>query len=128
MRRFLSSVVSPLLSDMKLFECQNCGQPLYFENTSCGSCGLALGYLPSRQTISAIKDDHGLWCALAQPKGRFRYCANAQHGVCNWLVDADQPEQFCVACRHNRTMPDLSQPENLLHWRKIEVAKHRLFY
>ena len=25
---------------MKLFECQNCGQPLYFENTRCESCGL----------------------------------------------------------------------------------------
>ena len=31
---------------MKLFECQNCGQPLYFENTRCESCGLRLGYLP----------------------------------------------------------------------------------
>ena len=37
-------------------------------------------------------------------------------------------EQFCAACRHNRTIPDLSQPDNLAHWRKIELAKHRLFY
>src|SRR5438034_1176604 len=27
---------------MKLFECQNCGQLLYFENTNCESCGLRL--------------------------------------------------------------------------------------
>jgi len=38
---------------MKLFECQNCGQPLYFENTSCESCGLRLGYLPQQETVSA---------------------------------------------------------------------------
>jgi hypothetical protein len=113
---------------MKLFECQNCGQPLYFENTSCESCGLRLGFLPEQATISALKDDDGLWHALAQPKERFRYCSNAAHDVCNWLVPADSDEQFCVACRHNRTIPDLSQPENLLHWRKIETAKHRLFY
>src|SRR5262249_61342795 len=30
--------------------------------------------------------------------------------------------------RHNRTIPDLANPENLAHWRKIEYAKHRLFY
>ena len=40
---------------MKLFECQNCGQPLYFENTSCESCGLRLGYLPERETVTALQ-------------------------------------------------------------------------
>jgi hypothetical protein len=35
---------------------------------------------------------------------------------------------FCTACRHNRMIPDLSIPENIGHWRKIELAKHRLFY
>ena len=25
-------------------------------------------------------------------------------------------------------IPDLSQAENLANWRKIEIAKHRLFY
>jgi hypothetical protein len=33
-----------------------------------------------------------------------------------------------VTCRHNRVIPDLSQPVHLEHWRLIEVAKHRLFY
>jgi len=113
---------------MKLFECQNCGQPLYFENTSCESCGLRLGYLPERETVTALEGVDELWRALAVPGERYRFCANVQHGVCNWLVPADQGEQFCAACRHNRTIPDLGNPENLLHWRKIEFAKHRLFY
>ena len=113
---------------MKLFECQHCGQPLYFENTRCESCGHKLGYLPSRGTVTALEDDNGLWRALAEPEGRYRYCANAAHEVCNWLVSADDPDEFCAACRHNRTIPDLSVPGNLLNWRKIEVAKHRLFY
>src|SRR5438309_7962278 len=111
---------------MKLFECQNCGQPLYFENTSCESCGLRLGYLPAQETVSALQEMRGGWRALAQPKVSYWLCANAQHGVCNWIVRADQPEPFCAACRHNRTIPDLTQPDNLRRWGKIESAKRRL--
>jgi hypothetical protein len=113
---------------MKLFECQNCGQPLYFENTRCQSCGLSLGYLPAKESVTALKEQEDGWHALAEPKGRYRYCANVQHGVCNWLVSTDSPEQFCAACRHNRIIPDLTQPQNLVNWQKIEIAKRRLFY
>jgi hypothetical protein len=113
---------------MKLFECQNCGQPLYFENTRCESCGLRLGYLPAKETVTAMEEGEDGLRALADPASRVRYCANAQHEVCNWLVSADGPDQFCAACRHNRTIPDLSIAENALNWRKIESAKHRLFY
>src|SRR5229473_2108355 len=62
------------------------------------------------------------------PGARYRLCANAQHDVCNWLVPVAEPAGFCAACRHNRTIPDLGSPENLAHWRRIEFAKHRLFY
>jgi hypothetical protein len=89
---------------------------------------LSLGYLPQQETVSALQADNGNWRALAEPKASYRYCANATHGVCNWLVRADSDDQFCVACRHNRTIPDLSVPLNLANWRKIETAKHRLFY
>jgi len=113
---------------MKLFECQNCGHPLYFENTTCESCGLRLGFLPPLETVSALEPEGELWRALAARNEPFRFCSNAQYEVCNWLIAADSPEQFCAACRHNRTIPDLSVPGNLAHWRMIEVAKHRLFY
>jgi hypothetical protein len=113
---------------MKLFECQNCGQPLYFENTRCESCGLRLGYLPAKATVTALEEGEDGLRALADPASRVRYCANAQHEVCNWLVSADGPDPFCAACRHNRTIPDLSIVDNVLNWRKIESAKHRLFY
>jgi hypothetical protein len=112
---------------MKLFECQHCGQPLYFENTRCESCGHKLGYLPDKETITALEEEGDAFRALAEPKGRYRYCANAQYDVCNWLVTAGG-ETYCDACRHNRTIPDLTIAENLVNWRKIEVAKHRLFY
>src|SRR5690349_18156433 len=113
---------------MKLFECQNCGQPLYFENTSCVSCGMRLGFLPDQQLITALQESNGAWKPLATPHHPQRFCSNAQYGVCNWLVPVDDGQNFCAACRHNRTIPDLGDPENLIHWRKIEFAKHRLFY
>lgn len=113
---------------MKLFECQNCGQPLYFENTQCENCGLELGYLPALSTVTALQPVNDGLHALAAPAGHYHRCANAQFDVCNWLVSTDDPDPFCLACRHNRTIPDLSQPKSLANWAKTEVAKHRLFY
>jgi hypothetical protein len=119
---------------MKLFQCQNCGQPLYFENTRCERCGLALGYLPERETISALKqepsvpgDKETVWRALAD-QNTYRYCANAAYDVCNWLIPTKRADAYCLACRHNRIIPDLSFADNLEKWRALEVAKHRLFY
>jgi hypothetical protein len=113
---------------MKLFECQKCGQALYFENTRCESCGLALGYLPERGTVTALVPRGEALRALAEPEGRYRYCTNNQHDACNWLIPFAAAGGFCAACRHNRTIPDLSQPGNIARWRKIEAAKRRLFY
>jgi hypothetical protein len=113
---------------MKLFECQHCGQLLYFENTRCESCERRLGYLPAMETVTALEPDADLWRALAEPLGRYRFCANVVHDTCNWLIEASRPELYCEACRHNRTIPDLTVPENLARWRKVEGAKHRLFY
>ncbi|RVT95688.1 hypothetical protein EOD42_15955 [Rhodovarius crocodyli] len=109
---------------MRLFACQNCGQVLHFENTRCVRCDAVLGYLPEQNTLTALDGDK----PLAAPDRQVRFCDNAAHDSCNWLVPADSPERFCIACRHNRTIPDLSNPANLPLWRKIEVAKHRAFY
>lgn len=113
---------------MKLFKCQSCGQLVYFENTKCESCQHALGYLPEVMTMTALEADDGAFRALAAPKTRFRLCDNAGHGACNWLVAADTDATLCLACRHNRTIPDLSVEVDLFRWQKIEAAKHHLFY
>jgi hypothetical protein len=123
---------------MRIFACQACGQLLYFENFRCERCGHMLGYLPDRGTISAIEELSGNeWRALAVKTGAFgrgrnagtyRFCKNQEFGVCNWMVPAKSSEAFCAACRHNHTIPDLSIAENADLWRKLENAKHRLFY
>lgn len=113
---------------MKLFKCQSCEQILYFENTACEKCSHRLGYLPQKATLSALEPEGDAWRALAAPGISYRSCANAQHDACNWLVDVAVEGPLCLCCRHNRTIPDLSDPANLVLWRRIEMAKHRLFY
>src|ERR1035438_2106334 len=113
---------------MKLFKCQACGQLVYFENRVCERCSHLLGYLPQSATISALEAEGETWRALAFPECVYRFCANAEFDVCNWLVSHDSAEPFCLACRHNRTIPNLAQGENIALWRKLEVAKYRLFY
>jgi hypothetical protein len=113
---------------LKLFECQNCGQLIYFENTQCERCGHALGFLPSLAVMTALRPNgDGSYVPLAGPSARVCYCANRQHGACNWLVDAGA-DALCRACELNRTIPDLALPENLRRWQRVEIAKHRLIY
>lgn len=113
---------------MKLFECQNCGQLIYFENVQCERCGLPLGFLPDTAQMSALNaQEDGSFAPLADPGLRAAYCSNNQYGACNWLVPADAPGR-CQACETNRTIPELSQPDNLQRWQRMEEAKHRLVY
>jgi hypothetical protein len=112
---------------MQLFKCQHCGQVLYFENAVCERCGRRLGYLPDVGTLSAVEPEGPSWVAL-HLQSRYRFCANWERNACNWMVPADGNDAYCVACRHNRTIPDLSDPDNHRRWQKIEQAKRRLFY
>ena len=98
---------------MRLFQCEKCGEVLHFENVRCEACSTPAGYLAEQGKMAAIDSDR-------------RLCANSAFASCNWLAAGDA--EFCLACRHNRTIPDLSLPENLANWQRYEQAKHRLFY
>jgi hypothetical protein len=114
---------------MKLFECQNCGQLLYFENRRCEQCGCALGYVSHKAVLLSLQDDES---GHLHPVGRlqrtYRYCTNAQYDVCNWLIPAEQATEFCAACVLNRTIPNLDNAAHRFYWKKLEWAKHRLVY
>ena len=119
---------------MKLFSCECCNQPLFFENTRCESCHHAVGYLHKVSDLTALDPgpQHGTWLAFEPgyegvPQ---RYCANHAYDACNWLLSPEESAQgsLCYACQFNRFIPDLNDAHNLERWRKIETAKHRLFH
>lgn len=119
---------------MKLFSCECCAQPLFFENTRCESCHHEVGYLHKLADLTALNpaEAPGKWYPM-EPGLEDQvhvYCANHQYDACNWLLGPQEAAEgpYCYACQFNRTIPDLSDPHNLERWRKIEVAKHRLFH
>lgn len=113
---------------MKLFACDVCGNLLHFENTRCESCGAALGFLPAQATLSALREEDGRLLALADGNRAHRRCDNAAYDACNWMIPAESEAEYCTACAHNRVVPDLSNPGNLLLWRRVQVALHRLVF
>ena len=116
---------------MNTFFCQHCGERLFFENTFCISCNHTLGFLPDVLQISAISPKGEAWVSgIPEIKDRtYRKCSNYQlENACNWMVRTDDPDAFCVSCRLNRIIPDLSGPNNRELWVKLEAAKRRLVY
>jgi hypothetical protein len=114
---------------MKLFKCQHCKLLLFFENRQCGRCGHVLGFIPADIELNALEPaGDGLWQPISAPGALYKFCQNSTLDACNWLIPSQCAETFCIACRHNRTVPDLSDNANMVNWRKMEFAKHRLFY
>jgi hypothetical protein len=112
---------------MQLFECQGCQSALHFENSQCLTCKRAVGFLQDKFAISALEGGPSRFQALGADNQPYRYCDNAQHSVCNWLIPEASTERLCDSCRHNRTIPDLAIADNVDRWRKIELAKRYVF-
>jgi hypothetical protein len=114
---------------MKLYTCPSCGNILYFENRYCGRCRHQLGYQPEQDLLGALEPaQDGHWIVSGSKERPRRLCANAAHDACNWLTTPGSADVYCLACRHNGVIPDVSVTANLLGWRQLELAKHRLFY
>jgi len=112
---------------MKIFHCQ-CGQPVFFDNNTCLYCGRVLGYAMQQARMVTLEPAAELWRDV-DTGDLYRFCGNRQQDdVCNGIVSSGSEENFCTACRLNHTIPDLSNPENLNRWRRIEQAKRRLIY
>ena len=110
---------------MKAFECDHCGNLIFFDNVKCLKCEHALGFLPDMMDVTALEPkSEGEWEALtpAAQGRRYRKCANGQEfQVCNWLLPTADANPLCVACRLNTTIPDLVMPETKsdgLNWRE----------
>jgi hypothetical protein len=111
---------------MKHFYC-DCGHRIFFENTQCLNCRRALGFDPSRMAMVTLKPvDGGM---QSRDGTQYSYCQNQEsYGNCNWLLPAETSDSLCQSCGMNRVIPNLSQPNNLMLWTRVEEAKRRLLY
>jgi hypothetical protein len=106
---------------MTLFECPACGAGLFFDNAACGACGAEVGFDPASLSMAAVAR------GAARGPGP-RRCHDADLAGCNWLLAPEDDRPLCLACRLNRTIPDLSIEGHAALWRAIEAEKRRLVY
>ncbi|MGB5358009.1 MAG: putative zinc-binding metallopeptidase [Eudoraea sp.] len=112
---------------MKVFECGHCRHALFFENKECENCGHSCGYRDKDRMMLTF-DDLKATLLSDRENIEYKYCKNEDHGVCNWLLQKDDPHDYCSACQLNRTIPNLSDKKNFIKWQNLEIAKHRLIY
>jgi hypothetical protein len=118
---------------LRNFRCR-CGRPVFFGNTRCLACGTELGYDPDGARLLPLLPGarHGTWrrwSAEEEPAALYKRCANHPSAMaCSWLIPAREARRFklCRSCRLDRTIPDLSLPENQALWARVEIDKQRL--
>lgn len=114
---------------MAPYPCPNCQRLNHFEVRVCPSCAFTLGYDPASDGFLFLGDGATTWRDGAGDPHDVAVCANNNaYGVCNWLVATNDTTPYCRACRHNRTIPDLTVATVPERWGKIEAAKRRLFH
>lgn len=115
---------------MKLFNCNHCGQRLYFENVFCTNCDAKLGFLPEQLQLVSLKE--GTFTETWRPIGEendYRFCTNAvEYAACNWMIPINDDHTHCIACRLNKTIPDLAVEGNVELWRALELEKRRFVF
>ena len=111
----------------RAYKCR-CGNHIFFDNTLCLACKSQLGLLPDEGQVAAL--DPGPTPGTWRVEGRkelLKFCANRDsQAACNWMMYAHNPKTYCIACRLNRTIPNLDDADNARYWTKIEAAKRRL--
>jgi len=134
--RELSAGLSDGLPHLQRSYTCRCGSMIFFRNSFCLNCHTALGYDPIVGKVLPL--DEGInpetWVLadkfVAGKAALYWRCANVRTpAACNWLIPISgltYPPSLCVSCRLNRTIPDLSIPQNRVLWGSIENAKRRV--
>ncbi|MGF7156074.1 zinc-binding metallopeptidase family protein [Novosphingobium gossypii] len=114
---------------MRAYSCPNCRRLNHFEVRICPGCQATLGYDADTDGFRFLADNATAWRDADGNAAAVVVCANNNtFQICNWLVETDCGTAMCKACRHNQTIPDLSEPSVPLRWAKIEAAKRRLIH
>ncbi len=95
---------------MKRLSCPVCASRVYFEYDACHACGAPLVFVAPQSAMARLEEH--------------RPCQHRAAIRCNWATEPGDP--FCLACRLNRIIPNLSVPGNAERWARVERAKRRL--
>ena len=96
---------------------------VFFDSDRCVKCGESLGFRVDALEMIAVKK------SAATESQPYRDCENRkQHNLCNWLVPTEDHDDFCLSCRLNDVIPDLTVEGNSDRWYKLELAKRRCLY
>jgi len=112
---------------MKIFQCGSCKNSVFFENYKCHNCDHVLGFRDKDLKMVTFKPNTNLLISERE-QIEYKYCKNKDYNVCNWVIQKNDPEEYCSACQLNRTIPNLSDTDNFTNWKQLEIAKHRLIY
>ena len=80
---------------MKLFQCSNCDNLVYFENISCEKCGNNLGYLHEGEEIISFPANSFPVANPVNKEQTLIYCTNHKLDACNWLVSSESENEYC---------------------------------
>lgn len=114
---------------MRPFACPNCRRLNHFEVRVCPGCQATLGYDPGMDAFRFLADNATVWRDGKGEGADLVVCDNNNtYQICNWLVGTHEGTSLCRACRHNRTIPDLTEPSVPPRWARIEEAKRRMIH
>jgi hypothetical protein len=124
----------PMAQTVRVYTCQ-CGQVIFFVNSRCLACGTLLGYDPAQGRMMSLTAgaQPDTWVESHSTEPAYVFCGNRETPAnCNWLLPDSERHahgQLCRACRLNRTIPHLDDPQhpdNGELWGRVEQAKRRL--
>ena len=113
---------------MRVFNCDSCGQLIFFDNSQCLRCGAALGYDHAQRDVIALTEVAAdRLVDLAMPARTWQRCATTAVTGCNWLVPAGS-NGLCASCQLTRTRPADSDADGMAELVRGEMAKRRLIF
>ncbi|MCT9001718.1 zinc-binding metallopeptidase family protein [Microbacterium memoriense] len=106
---------------MKAYRCRVCGNPLYFENSVCVSCGTPLGYSRGEREIVPV-DASGVY--VDADGWIWHVCRNLNLSGCTWLAPLAGGQ--CFSCDLTRIRPADTDAPGLVNFPIAERAKRHL--
>jgi hypothetical protein len=108
---------------VKSFRCRVCDKPLYFENSTCVSCGSRLGFSREERAIVPV-DDQGRY--VDADGDAWFVCRNLSLSGCTWLTRVEGGQ--CSSCALTRTRPNDEDARGLANFPVAERAKRHVVF